>query len=83
MAIDVQDACNLSGVLRSFVEAAEVLWREAREGTGRGTDWVNMHPVSILFASKVLSLTSGTDSIEKFSKAYAECVALAAEKKAA
>jgi hypothetical protein len=59
-AIKVQDACNLSGVVNSFAKAIARLWRLAyedqKEGGGRGTDWVNRHRVSRLYADKIKSL---------------------------
>ena len=67
-AIDVQGACNLSGVVRSFARATEVLeafgratdvlWDVARH-YGHATDWVNRHPVCRLFAEQVVWLTAG------------------------
>ena len=58
-ALDVQDACNLSGVLASFKEIVhEVLWPEARR-LGHGTEWVNQHPIVTLFLSKLGSLNRG------------------------
>jgi hypothetical protein len=59
IAIDCQDACNLSGVLASFKEIIhEVIWPEARR-LGKGTEWVNQHPVCTLFLSKLCSLNRG------------------------
>jgi hypothetical protein len=56
-ALDVQDACNLSGVVSTFQRIlTEVLWPEAR-ANGHGTDWVNQHPISVLFADKIMSLS--------------------------
>src|ERR1700726_975979 len=58
-ALDVQDACNLSGVVASFKEIVhEVIWPEARR-LGKGTEWVNSHPVVTLFLSKLCSLKCG------------------------
>jgi hypothetical protein len=58
-ALDVQDACNLSGVLASFKEIVhEVIWPEARR-LGKGTEWVNTHPIVTLFLSKLCSLNRG------------------------
>ena len=58
-ALDVQDACNLSGVLASFKEIVhEVLWPEARR-LGKGTDWVNQQPIVTLLPSKLGSLNRG------------------------
>jgi hypothetical protein len=72
-ALDVQDACNLSGVLASFKEIVhEVLWPEARR-LGKGTEWVNNHYVVTLFLSKLTDLNHNQD----FSQAYDACKALA------
>ena len=58
-ALDVQDACNLSGVLASFNKIVhEVIWLEART-LGKGTEWVNAHPIVTLFLSKLGSLNRG------------------------
>jgi hypothetical protein len=54
-AIAVQNACNLSGIVGSFADALYELWSIADKQT-RGTDWVNQHRVSRLYASKILSL---------------------------
>ena len=72
-AINVQDACNLSGVVHSWSQILSKLWEEARR-LGHGTDWVNQHPINVLFASKVSSLTgAGLSSMPAFSKAYDAC----------
>lgn len=60
MAIDVQSACNLSGVIHSFSEVMNVLWEEAHK-LGKGTDWVNEHPICRLFAEQIAHLTNKTD----------------------
>ena len=75
MALDVQNACNLSGVVRSFAEVTHVLWLEASK-LEKGTDWVNQHPISVLFADKIASLVWSRDS-EEFDHAVKECQALA------
>ena len=54
-ALDVQNAVNLSGVVRSFHEALSAVWDEAHN-LGKGTDWVNQHPISVLFADKIRDL---------------------------
>jgi hypothetical protein len=51
----VQDACNLSGVVRSFCGAMAELWQIAHE-QGQGTDWVNGHLVAKLYANKAKQL---------------------------
>jgi hypothetical protein len=74
-AIDVQDACNLSGVVHSFDKIVSRIWDEARE-KGLGTDYVNRHPIVVMFVSKLASL-SGGDSMENFRLAYEACQVLA------
>lgn len=75
-ALQVQDAVNLSGVVRSFAQATEVLWAEARE-QGKGTEFVNHHPVSRLFAEAIACLAGGgSGDFASYHAAYAECVRL-------
>lgn len=71
-ALDVQDACNLSGVVRSFSQVMDKVWGEARATGNASTDWVNRHPIAVLYASKVQSLTGG-ERDEAFSAAYDIC----------
>lgn len=62
-AIFAQDACNLSGLVHSFSKVVTKIWAEAR-ALGKGTDWVNRHPISVLYASKLGSLAnSETNSV--------------------
>lgn len=68
MAVECQDACNLSGVVFSFADAMQAVCDE-KNRLGEGTDWVNSHPVSVLFASKLASLTRCKD-ISVFGAAY-------------
>lgn len=74
-AIDVQDACNLSGVLGSFKNIVfDVLWPEARR-IGKGTDWVNRHPIVTLFLDKLAHLNgtqnlSASDSIRAYDEVH-------------
>jgi len=62
-ALDVQDACNLSGVLHSLDQiVSQILWPEARR-IGKGTDWVNRHAIVSAFLYKLMDLNGGeTDS---------------------
>ncbi|MFA5397773.1 MAG: hypothetical protein WC346_17320 [Methanogenium sp.] len=71
-ALQVQDAVNLSGVVKSFSEVLLKIWDEARE-LGKGTDYVNHHPVSVLYSSKITSLTDSENS-EFFSISYNICL---------
>jgi hypothetical protein len=52
-AIDIQNACNLSGVVHAFSRAMRKLW-DLNIG---GTDAVNKHPVSLLYSDKITHLT--------------------------
>lgn len=79
-AFDVQDASNLSGVVKSLAgPVMDALWAEARM-TGHGTDWVNQHPVVTLFLDKLASLNRTqclcADNISNFSKAHSAACSL-------
>ena len=63
-ALAVQDACNLSGVVFSFAKHMQTLC-----DMGLDTDAKNRHPVSVLFASKISSLTNG-EEFDSFHDAY-------------
>lgn len=67
-ALAVQSACNLSGVVKALAGHMEKVWEEARE-KGEGTDWVNAHPVVILFVEQIYHLSRG----KAYSEAYIEC----------
>ncbi len=51
-ALDVQDACNLSGVVRSFVNVID----DVRAISPGNRDWCR-HPIIKLWADKIASLT--------------------------
>ena len=71
-AIDVQDACNLSGVVHSFADVMSKLCTE-----GLNTDARNRHPIAVLYSSKIASLT-GSESGPELAAAIGECERLAA-----
>lgn len=80
-ALDVQNAVNLSGVLHSLDEIVrDVLWSEARK-QGRGTEYVNTHPIVTLFLHKLTSLNGCecfcSECIASYSRANAEVEKLA------
>ena len=78
LAIEVQEACNLSGVLVSFSKIVhEVIWPEARR-LGEGTEYVNTHPIVTLFLSKLCSLNGGYFECD-YLHASEACEALALE----
>lgn len=67
-ALQVQDACNLSGVVLGFGRAVSRL-RKLLEAEGKGsTDQINRHPVCVLWTSKIESLV-GETSFSTYSKA--------------
>jgi len=70
-AIVAQTACNLSGVVRAFSRMLDKIWQDARE-QGRGTGYVNEHPICKLFADKIADLAK-VRSFEEYSKAYQQC----------
>lgn len=75
-ALQVQDACNLSGVARAFVRAIDAV-----RGAGvTDTDAVRRHPVAVLFAHKLASLAGiePMDCESEYRRATLECEALAA-----
>jgi len=74
-ALNVQDACNLSGVVHGFSRAMTEL-REALPQAG--TDEINNHPISVMWASKIASLT-GADNVQVFAEAYAQVQKCACE----
>lgn len=55
-ALDAHGAVNLSGVVLDFARVVRALWGEANL-RGRGTEWVNTHPIVVLFVSKLASLS--------------------------
>ena len=81
-AIDVQDGCNLSGIVHGWHRAMEMLCSILRENPQfKGTDEINQHPINQLWASKVHCLTRmGLSDDEAFAKAYDECKKLAEAK---
>ena len=79
-ALEVQDACNLSGVVHGWSVAMRDLCELLRNDLGITfcTDAVNRHPVNKLWASKVHDLTGmGLSDMDAFSKAYDDCKKLA------
>lgn len=73
-ALDVQSACNLSGVAHSLSRhLTENVWPEVRANNG-GTDDVNRHPAVILFVAQLLYLSTGQMlDMDKYSEAYKVC----------
>lgn len=73
---DAMDACNSSGLIKSMAVDIDEVWKEAHE-LGKGTDYVNSHPLMIIFADKLLQLAgisfnSTSSYIDEKQNAYAE-----------
>jgi hypothetical protein len=66
-ALDVQDACNLSGVVHSFSRAITDLREIARAEGWECTDKINQHPIVVMWSDKIASLTNSNAG---FAKAY-------------
>lgn len=74
-AIDIQNACNLSGLVHSW---AKVVMELRRMFPDMSTTFYNTHPVNQLWASKVHDLTRmGLSDTDAFIKAYEACQKLA------
>lgn len=68
-SLDVQDACNLSGVVHAFSRAMTLLWKEA-DTRGEGTEWINQHPIVTLFIDKLASLNRTQGDLSAVLAAY-------------
>jgi hypothetical protein len=56
----VQYACNLSGLVFSFEQCVTDLAEEAKR-LGENTDWINRHPICVLWADKLDDLSRSRD----------------------
>lgn len=55
----MMDACNLSGLARSFSKEIVPAIREEVRSNGGGTQEVNTHPLAVLWTTKMASLAAG------------------------
>jgi hypothetical protein len=76
-SLDVQDACNLSGVVHSYSRAMSRLWELL---PGAGTQTINHHPIARLWADKCAHLTGTQTGIAWVGEAYAAVRELAGER---
>jgi hypothetical protein len=75
-ALDIQDACNLSGVAFAFGRAMQAVCDAGRD---KGTDWRNSHPIVTMHLLKMCELNGcGSTLHESYDKAEVECKAIAA-----
>ena len=70
-ALQVQDACNLSGVVHSFSRDIARLRQLCDKDPRFSTTRLNEHPVCVLYASKIASLTGY--AYGSFNDAYEWC----------
>jgi len=77
-ALDVQDACNLSGVLFSFADAMHAICEKQNE-LGEGTEWKNRHAIVTLYLAKLADLNGGYMNVgpEKYQRAADEVIQIA------
>ncbi len=60
-ALDVQDACNFSGVLLSFARDMEAVRDHLRANNAYDSDAFAKHPVAILYMDKLADLQRRPD----------------------
>jgi hypothetical protein len=72
-ALDVQDACNLSGVIGAWERTRDAVNAACTMGTAQR----NAHPVNVLFANKCACLTGQFCDGDAYGPAYDACQALA------
>lgn len=77
-ALQVQDACNLSGVVHGFSRAITELREILRQDGIVDTAMINMNPICCLWASKIHDLARmGLSDHEAFRVAYNACKEIA------
>jgi len=69
-ALQVQDACNLSGVVHSWSRVMHRISDDSFNTPGLGTAWKNYHPINILYACKCADLSGQTVDGAMFGRAY-------------
>ena len=78
LALLSQTACNASGLIHELSKIVTRLWDQANRES-RGTDWVNRHPVVVLFVAQLSHLSRG-GSWEAWETAVRRCEAAAGKK---
>ena len=73
-ALNSQSACNLSGIVHTFSKVVSKIWEHAHSD-GRGTEWVNKHPICRLYAEQIAHLSgAGMGDSDSYHKAYTACM---------
>jgi hypothetical protein len=79
LALDVQDAGNLTGIIASLAEVAQVVREEMEErGESTATENVNRHPAMVLIIHKLAELCGipnqyANDALLHYQQAYDTC----------
>lgn len=74
-ALQVQSACNMSGIAQTF---ARVVLELRSLHPEFGTEMINMHPITQMWVSKLHTLAGmGLSDVEQFGSAYKTCEELA------
>lgn len=77
-AIQVQDACNFSGVQISFHEACNAIREHFHASDSFTSGGFANHPIIVLFMSKLTSMIMGSYAdIPEFGKKYEACKRIA------
>ena len=73
-AIDIQDACNISGVIGALNAAKDEINKEMRDG-GYGEEYRRKHPVILLYISKICNMLGVEDPVpfSEYAHAYRIC----------
>jgi len=67
LAIDVQDACNLSGVVHSFADVCSNIMQN-----GGNSNTIKNNPAVILFVDKITNMIGEID-FKKYNESYEIC----------
>jgi hypothetical protein len=68
-ALMSQTAPNLSGIVRSLAEVTNRIWDEGR-AKGAGTDYVNTHPICVLYVEQFAHLVKYSPGAVSYSEAH-------------
>lgn len=70
-AIAAQSACNLSGLAHSLSSIVSRIWKEP---DCNGTEYVNTHPIVVLYAAQIAFLSGlGVGGTFEYNEAYEVC----------
>jgi hypothetical protein len=72
MALDSQSAVNSGALIHGLGYAVDTLQKEAHS-TGQGTEFVNTHPIIILFLEQLAHLSGAMLNHPKYTEAYKAC----------